>query len=79
MLARNRQAVEPGVGLVFDILVLLEVVGLGHRCIDKNRLCRGNRRAATPEHGNVQRVDARSLKAQLGGDFARRVHLRHSR
>ena len=63
---------------MLDVLVLLQVVGLGHRGVE-DRLRRRDGRDAAPEHGDVQRVEAGRLQAKLRGDLAGGVHLRDAR
>src|SRR5580765_4619301 len=79
VLPRDREVVEPGIRVPLLVGVLLEVVGLGQRSVDEDRLGRGDRRAAAPEHRDVQGVQSRCLQSDLGGDLAGRVHLGDAR
>jgi hypothetical protein len=65
-------------GLELDVLVLLQVVGLRGRRVDEDGERRGDGRGAAPEDGDVERVEPRLLEAELGGDLAGRVHVRHT-
>jgi hypothetical protein len=55
--------------------VLLQVVRRGGRGVEQDGLGGGDGRAAAPEDGDVQGVQAGLLEAQLRGDLAGRVHL----
>ena len=75
MLPRDRHVVQTGVGGPFRVLVLLQVVRPGQARVDQDGPGRGDRWCALPEDQDVQRVHARFLQAQLGGDLAGGVHL----
>ena len=63
----------------FHVLVLLQVIGLGHGRIDQDGLRGGDGGAAAPEHGDVQCVEAGRFQAQLRGNFTRGVHVGQAR
>ena len=66
VLAGDGQLVEPGLGVPLLVGVLLEVVGLRQRGVDQDRQGRGDGRAATPEHRDVEGVEARASPGRAG-------------
>ena len=79
VLAGDDQLVVAGLGVERHVGVLLEVVRAGQGGVEQDRLGRGDGRAAAPEDGDVEGVQAGLLQAELGGDLAGRVHLRDAR
>jgi hypothetical protein len=74
VLARNVD-VKMRVLRPFDEFILLEIIPLGLQDRE-DRLRGGVSGEALPKDEDVERVDARRLKANVRGDFAGRVHLR---
>jgi hypothetical protein len=75
VLTRDHHVVELAVGRPLDVLVLLEVVGLGQGGVDEDGGGRGDGRSALPEHDDVEGVEPGLLQGDVGRDLARRVHL----
>ena len=79
VLARDGELVVAGLRIERHVGVLLEVVRAGECRVEQDRLRRGDRRAAAPEHRDVEGVEAGRLQRELGRDLAGGVHLRDAR